>query len=68
MKPDAEKYNPDPSYLRELIAKSGLSQRETARRIGISERYLRQLLASPDKKTALVAPYPIQYCIEQLAR
>ena len=67
MKPDATKHNPDPGYLRDLITKSGLSQREVARRLGLSERYIRQLLASRDAKTALEAPYPVQYCIEQLA-
>lgn len=67
MKPDATKYNPDPEYLRELIRKTGLSQREIARRIGVSERSFRQFLASREASTALDAPYPVQYCLEQMA-
>lgn len=67
MKPDSTKYNPDPEYLRELISKTGLSQREIARRIGVSERSFRQFLANRHASTALDAPYPVQYCLEQMA-
>ena len=66
MKPDASKHNPDPGYLRGLIEQTGLSQREVARQIGLSERVIRQYLANRDTSTALEAPYPVQYCIEQL--
>jgi transposase len=65
--PDANLlYNPDPEYLRELVARSGLSQREAARRIGISERAIRQYLAHRDASTALDAPYPVQFALEHL--
>ncbi len=65
MKPSFSLYSPDPAYLRELIDRAGLSQREAARRIGISERVMRYYLADPP--TGKPAPYPVQYAIEQLA-
>ena len=65
--PDATHHNPDPAYLRGLITRAGLSQREAARRLGIGERIMRAYLADPDKATAQRAPYPVQYAMEQLA-
>lgn len=65
MEPNATKHNPDPAYLRGLLERAGLSQREAARRIGISERVMRYYLADPP--TGKPAPYPVQYAIEQLA-
>ena len=65
--PDAKTYNPDPGYLRDLITRAGISQREAARRLGIGERIMRAYLADPDKTTAQRAPYPVQYALEQLA-
>lgn len=62
MKPSAEKHNPDPAYLRGLIERAGLSQREAARRIGVSERIMRYYLAD----SGTPAPYPVQYALEQL--
>ena len=38
MKPDATRHDPRPDYLRALLSEAALSQREAARRIGISER------------------------------
>jgi hypothetical protein len=38
MRPDASLHDPRPDYLRPLVERSGLSQVECARRIGISER------------------------------
>lgn len=61
MKPNALKHNPDPDYLRELIDRAGLSQREAARRIGISERVMRYYLSGERE-----APYPVQYALESL--
>lgn len=63
MKPDATKHNPDPAYLRELLARAGLSQRAAARVIGIPERTMRYYLASDDRE----CPYPVQFCLESLA-
>lgn len=64
MKPSAAKHNPDPAYLRELIDRAGLSQREAARRIGVSERVMRYYLADPP--IGKPAPYPVQYALEHL--
>jgi transcriptional regulator with XRE-family HTH domain len=64
--PDASKHDPRPEYLRALIAASGLSQRQVAKRIGVSERMVRYYLAeeSADHRPA---PYPVQFAIEALA-
>lgn len=67
MTPDAKTFNPDPAYLRGLIEKAGISQREAARRIGISDRLLRAYLTDPAKVSALTVTYPVQYCLEALA-
>lgn len=67
MTPDAIKHRrPDPAYLRGLIDVAGLSQREAARRIGISERAMRYYLA-PDAAIWRPAPYPVQYALEMLS-
>jgi len=58
------KYNPDPAYLRGLIARAGISQREAARRIGIDIRTMRRYL-QPDP-TVRVA-YATQVALEVLA-
>ena len=63
MKPDATKHDPRPEYLRALIEQAGLSQREAARRIGISERVMRYYLADSCDRPA---PYPVQYALENL--
>lgn len=65
--PNAQTHNPDPAYLRELIERAGLSQREAARRIGIGERIMRAYLADPETTTSQCAPYPVQFALEQLA-
>lgn len=67
--PDAEaRRNPCPRYLRLLIEQAGLSQREAARRVGVSERMMRYYLSEVDAKTFRPAPYPVQYALEQLCR
>jgi hypothetical protein len=65
MRPDASKHNPDPAYLRELVARSGLSQRQCAFRLGISERSMRFYLATSGRQDA--APYLVQFGLECLA-
>lgn len=65
--PSATDHNPDPEYLRGLIERAGLSQREAARRIGIGERIMRMYLAPRTAATAQTAPYPVQYALERLA-
>ena len=68
MKPDASKHDPRPEYLRALVDRTGLSQRATAERIGISDRLLRYYLAPEISGDRRVAPYPVQYALEQLSR
>ncbi|WP_234909669.1 hypothetical protein [Xanthomonas citri] len=46
MKPDASHHDPRPEYLRSRIQRAGLSQRQAADRIGISERLLRYYLVA----------------------
>jgi hypothetical protein len=65
--PDATRHDPRPAYLRALVADTGLSQRATARRIGISARLLRYYLA-PREADHRVAPYPVQFCLESLSK
>lgn len=67
MKPDAAKHNPAPEYLRGLLASAGLSQREAARRVGISERMMRYYV-SEDEASYRPAPYAVQYALECLCR
>lgn len=65
--PDAEaRRNPCPRYLRSLIERAGISQREAARRVGVSERMLRYYLSDVDAQTFRPTPYPVQYALEQL--
>jgi transcriptional regulator with XRE-family HTH domain len=65
MLPDARKHNPDPLYLRALIERTGLSQAECARIIGVSARTLREYLALEGKLHE--ASYPVQFALECLA-
>lgn len=66
MTPDATMHNPSPDYLRALLDRAGVSQRQAARRLGISERMMRYYLA-PEEADHRPAPYPIQYALEALA-
>lgn len=67
MKPDARLYNPSPLYLRSLVKKSGVSQREASRTLGLSwngfHNYLR------DETDALYRPanYCVQFALECMA-
>lgn len=67
MSPDATKHDPRPEYLRALIDSAGLSQRETARRIGVSERMMRYYLAA-ESADHRPAPYVVQFALESLPR
>ena len=66
-RPDARLHNPDPTYLRSLIERAGLSQRAAARALGVDERSMRAYLADREMKTAVAAPYLVQYGLERLA-
>jgi transcriptional regulator with XRE-family HTH domain len=67
VKPDATRHDPRPEYLRALIEQAGLSQREAARRVGVSERMMRYYLAEEDADHR-AAPYTVQYALERLAQ
>lgn len=61
-KPDVALHNPDPNYVRDLIARAGLSQRGAARLLGEDERSMRYW-CSGDR----TIPYVVQFCLEVLA-
>lgn len=66
-RPDATKHTPDPEYLRSLVERAGVSQREAARIIGVeNERTFRRYLTlkASDYQPA---PYPVQFALECLA-
>ena len=62
--PDASTHNPDPKYLRDLLFTANLSQRDAAKKIGVSERTFRDYLNGSHKSKA---PYAIQFALEVLA-
>lgn len=69
MRPDATRHDPRPEYLRALIAQTGLSQRAVAERIGIGLRLLKYYITtSREGVESRIAPYPVQYALESLAR
>jgi transcriptional regulator with XRE-family HTH domain len=57
-------HRPDPVYLRGLIARSGLTQREVARRLGVEPRTVRRWLTDPPQ---VQCPYSAQVALETLA-
>jgi len=63
MKPNASHHDPRPEYLRALIAAAGLSQRQAASLIGVSERMMRYYL-STDPDGWRPAPYCVQFALE----
>lgn len=65
--PDASKHDPRPEYIRALVERAGVSQREAARRIGISERVMRYYL-SDTAADYRPAPYVVQFALESLAK
>lgn len=66
MTPDASRHDPRPEYLRALLDEAGLSQREAARRIGVSERMMRYYLAD-ESADHRAAPYTVQFALEALS-
>lgn len=66
MKPDASNHNPDPRYLRGLLENAGVSQRQAAQLIGISDRAMRYYLSDECSDKYRAAPYPVQFAIECL--
>ena len=67
MKPDITLHNPDPTYLRGLLDKAGLSQRKAAHMLGVSERMMRYYLVHSDDANYRPMPYTVQFCLECLA-
>ncbi|MDV5861411.1 helix-turn-helix transcriptional regulator [Pseudomonas mendocina] len=67
MKPDASLHNPDPRYLRGLLEKAGLTQRQAAQLLGISDRVMRYYLSAETSDSYRAAPYPVQFALECLA-
>jgi len=61
MKPNAELYTDNATYLRALVQESGLSINKAADRIGISRRSLAYYLNGQRKW-----PYTVQYALESL--
>jgi DNA-binding transcriptional regulator YiaG len=61
MLPNAISHNQEPAYIRQLLEKSRLSQRQFAKTVGVNERTVRMWVASP------CIPYTAQYCLEVLA-
>lgn len=68
MKPDIKHHNPDPTYLRALLEKAGLSQRKAAHILGVSERMMRYYLVHTDDPNYRQMPYTVQFCLECLAK
>lgn len=67
MKPNASNHNPEPHYLRGLIEQAGISQREAARLLGVSDRMIRYYLADEGSEQHRAAPYLVQFALESLA-
>lgn len=67
MKPNANNHNANPQYIRGLIDKIGLSQREIARTLGIPERTFRQYITALDNATYVQCPYTVQFALESWA-
>lgn len=66
MTPDVTHYNPDPEYLRGLLAKANLTQNGAAKTIGVSARMLRSYVClNPNDYRK--CPYPVQFALECLA-
>lgn len=67
MKPDSSTHNPAPRYLRGLLEQAGLTQRQAAQLLGISDRVMRYYLSDEASDSYRAAPYPVQFALECLA-
>jgi hypothetical protein len=64
--PDVKWHQPDPEYARSLFAKlkdAGISQREAARRLSITDRILRAYASGEQ-----MMPYTVQYALEGMVQ
>lgn len=63
MLPNADTAQPaTPEYIADLIKRTGKSAAWCARRVGVTDRYLRKLTAGHAN-----ASYPVQFALESLA-
>lgn len=64
-RPDAQLHNPDPAYLRQLLAIGNYTQSQAAAAIGLSPRAMRYYLTdrAGDHRDA---PYVVQFALECL--
>lgn len=67
MKPDANRHNPEPDYLRELLKRSGLTQRAAAATIGLTAAGFQNYIRKPSDPLYRPAPYTVQFALEALA-
>lgn len=67
MKPNASNHNPAPRYLRGLLEQAGLTQRQAAQLLGISDRVMRYYLSAETSDSYRAAPYHVQFALECLA-
>ncbi len=64
MKPNIKNHNPCPNYIRKLISKTGMTQKNAGLAIGITLSTLDNYL---NKNSPSNIPYSAQYCFERLA-
>ncbi len=67
MTPNAETHDSSPDYILGLIMSTGLTKRECARRLGITDRALRYYCAPIGAKRWDACPYLVQFGLECLA-
>lgn len=67
MRPNANNHNPAPRYLRGLLEQAGLTQRQAAQQLGISDRVMRYYLSDEASESYRAAPYTVQFALECLA-
>ena len=67
MTPDSRRHNPDPEYLRGLVARAGLSLRAAAQLLGLSANGFFNYVRNADDPLYRPAPYTVQFALECLA-
>lgn len=65
--PDVRFHNPDPEYLRYLLKKANLTQKQAAELLGINLRTMQIYLSARDAVRHIDIPYTVQYALECLA-
>nr|WP_255322360.1 hypothetical protein [Pseudomonas aeruginosa] len=67
VRPDSSRHNPDPRYLRGLLDAAGITQRQAAQLLGISDRVMRYYVSDEASESYRAAPYTVQFALECLA-